>query len=693
MKIHLERPALLEEFCSLLHESIVQVKTSDCCGKGFFVGSNTILTCANLVQDTDIQLIKISQGNKVYNISSLSINEDINTAIIKINDDEERSISPTYLDTDFQIDDVFYIEQDLLDSKECFFICQSYSGLSRLIAVANLSRRPLMIGSPVLNCRTLKVCGMITRASSKLEYSQSIHGNTISVAAIFQEMPDIKLSNQVFHHIHQSSMWLENLNKHSSSVHSYYLLEKYNNRFIGRSKEIKTLLDYLSIEYRQPIIVISGAAGVGKTALALEVARLCWEKNQNTRQLPSFKSIVFTSFRNNTSALTSSTFTSDSLPRFGLSLMFLAIAKKLQIPEINHADETKQIEMIYKALAAQPTLLIIDGVKSTLSDKYSKLTQFLSKVPTPTKVIITAREDVLFYSDISLKPLSTESSIQLIEEQARKKGVSIDKKTARSISNSSCGMPIAILYSIGQIAAKYNKEKILKRINVESENAGECIFEQSIFSLQGQPSHTILMSLLLFRYPPCRDALLKVSELPDNTLHTTVALRKLQQLSLITEFFEGGKQRYSILPATREYALNHLSTLIKKDSSFYEDLRTRWIKWHLDLVENYTKDKEIELELENIGGVILWCAETQKYETAKQIWYSLDAYMERNKYWSIRLLWWKYLEKESHKHGDIHTYSKAIDQKTAILNEMLNTSAEQCTSNMDQSGESTLSHA
>jgi hypothetical protein len=157
------------------------------------------------------------------------------------------------------------------------------------------------------------------------------------------------------------------------------------------------------------------------------------------------------------------------------------------------------------------------------------------------------------------------------------------------------------------------------------------------------------------------------------------ALHKLRQLSLITEHWTDEGQRYSILPITREYALAELATLSKEDTRFEKDARYRWVDWYRDFAKKYGSHysdhnensyQKLRQELENIGEVLSWCAAHEDYNTVKEIWNEIDAYIADNRYWIIRFYWWEYLERESRKRAEMPTYVKALSEKAVTGIEM-----------------------
>ena len=678
MKSQTTKPRAKPKARILLYSTLVQITTSTSKTTGFFVARNTILTSLPRLKHTDHELITIHHGKLQYKIIKISTHPDFEIVTIQIDIDEDADISCFKLNTNYRSKDTLYVCPYSLSGFNFILVNTKKldkSGSEAFIEFTSENIQGNLCGSPLLNFSAGTVCGVVSSQASRIVDRQNkivkTIGQAISAAAIFTAFPAIKELNHKFN----SALSLSNL-----PTRNYH-------KFIGRDSELKQLLEYISTSYRQHIIVIDGTAGIGKTALVLKAAYTCLQTKQNENSCgqhkiintPTFDSIVFTTFKNKNTQ--KSEVLRHSTHNTKLLLIIQNIATTLNQPEIGLVYKEEQFGIVYRYLAKQPTLLIIDGLEDLTSNNFAEILTFLNDLPRSTKVIITTREQSLSYSHISLKSLPDSESQQFIHEQFRQKDTHATAQIAKQIASSLQGLPIAMIYAIGQYTAGYETD--LNSISTKSFSKkldlGRFYFEASVNFLKGEPAYDLLISLAFFRDPPCRDALVKVADLENEKFIVDDALNKLQKLSLIIEHETEEGQRYSLLPITREYALAELATLSQQDIKFEKEARYRWVDWYRDFTKKYGSrysDRDgytyhkLQQELENIGEVLSWSATHGDYNTVKEIWNEIDDYIVDNRYWIIRFYWWEYLEKESRKRAEMPTYVKALSEKAVTGIEM-----------------------
>jgi hypothetical protein len=190
--------------------------------------------------------------------------------------------------------------------------------------------------------------------------------------------------------------------------------------FVGRDDERKRLLELLSTNHAASIITIDGIGGVGKTALAIEVAYQCLKASQhNLPEIPKFDVIIFTSAK--LEKLSPVGILPTSQQQRNLSNIFRAIADTLKDDTIiTEAAPEEQLNSVHKSLAKQRTLLIVDNLE-TIDSKESVL-GFLDDLPPTVKSIITTREQKSIHVHIRLTSLPKTNSLQLIQQELKTKG-------------------------------------------------------------------------------------------------------------------------------------------------------------------------------------------------------------------------------------------------------------------------------
>jgi hypothetical protein len=449
------------------------------------------------------------------------------------------------------------------------------------------------------------------------------------------------------------------------------LPRKSYSKFIGRKKEVAQLLEWISPEHRPYMHVVRGIGGVGKTALVLEVAHQCWDAkkdNINNQDIPTFDAIIFTSSKATDLVNTKVVDRPEKEPM--LKDIFRVIADVLNEPTVTQSLAKEQQKQANQALGKQSTLLIVDNLETLLESEREVILSFLNNVPTSTQVIITTREYVGF-DGIAIHSLNKEESFDLLERQAKLKqldlkNIRITNEWKTNVHKLFSGIPIALIYAIGQLAAGYRTIDVIDP-GTDRKYLGKFCFESSITLIKNKMAYQLLISMTFFRDSPCREALIKVAGLTDGNQDTIDALAKLQQLSLITE--ERG--RYSILSITREYAISELEKI--ENAEFKRSARERWYDWYLNFTEQYggedwdgwrARYDRLKKEWENIESVLNWYADKEEFTKVLQLWENVDNYVDLSGYWQKRRDWWAYLGKRS---GSTKIKVKALSEKGLTL--------------------------
>ena len=442
--------------------------------------------------------------------------------------------------------------------------------------------------------------------------------------------------------------------------------------FIGRKEEIAEILKRISPQYRQHITVVSGIGGVGKTALAIEVASLCWDakKNRhNTENIPVFDAIIFTSSK--ATDLVNTQILNRPEKESQLTDIFRVIADVLNEPTITQVLPREQHQKVIEVLLKQSTLLIVDNMETLSDNEQNKILSFLNGVPASTQVLITTREFIGF-DRITIDSLTRKESYELLDIQIKNKNIKFksinDKRWKQKIYNRFSGVPIALIYAVGQLAAGHQPDDIVNpKITLITEELGKFCFESSVYSIRSTPAYHLLMAMSFFSKLPCRDALIKVAGLTDGDRYTVEAIVKLQQLSLIAE----DRGKYDMLPITLEYVVQELET--SDNAQFKLSARDRWYKWYLELVQQYggldwegwrAKYDRLDVEWENIESVLNWCAEKAEWKKLLDIWQNVDNYADLSGYWQDRRYWWALLGKN---YGSAEVKVKALSEKGFTL--------------------------
>lgn len=173
-------------------------------GTGFFVAPEWILTCAHVVQKAEGEAIQVrwqNQENWAQAIVERSLPEPYDLALLRVKLPTNADLSCVYLDETIHSRDPLYLfgypDRDFPNGCPVTFSCEGLTGDEpALIKFAVGQVRPGMSGSPLLNQRTGKVCGIVKFTRDR---STNLGGGAVPVKVIFEQFPELRELQQQFH--------------------------------------------------------------------------------------------------------------------------------------------------------------------------------------------------------------------------------------------------------------------------------------------------------------------------------------------------------------------------------------------------------------------------------------------------------------------------------------------------------------
>ncbi|TFI52508.1 tetratricopeptide repeat protein [Mastigocladus laminosus UU774] len=448
-------------------------------------------------------------------------------------------------------------------------------------------------------------------------------------------------------------------------------LPRYTDVFVGRKQEIARCLEALSPDDRGWGVAIDGIGGMGKTALALEVAHLA-------RKQALFDAYLFVSAK--TTWLSAKGVQQETLTLSSLDSFCREFAQMLGQTEIvNMSDATARRQALLDALRGRRALLIWDNLETLNTEEREMIAEFLRKLPTPNKAIITSRrrtgESAL---TIRLDRLSETEAKELMQAKAQRyPRLAQELKATRpeiltAVYNAAGGNPLALDWTLGQVAYKgCSISTALERLRNAPDSAElyGFLFADTASDLSDN-DRTVLSALAIFRTPATTVALVDATGLVGNEIR--VSVDKLVTLSLVNDL-EG--ERFGLHPLTRTYVraaldgtesigttllervFQFLGGAIKFDSAAQRKVLRYWVDYaqkYGGSSENYKTFDKLEAEWQNLEGVATTLREiagipgTLKDRQAAQMLIDLEnalyQFLLFRGYWdeAVRLGEWRY---------------------------------------------------
>lgn len=232
----------------LLQQCTLRVSVSGGHGTGFFVGPQLILTCAHVVKSANPEKINVfwPYKNQHYIASreNIQLQKNLDLAILKLNfTDLDHPCVNFDLSSPELSDDLFSYgyPKDYPDGDSATFKYEgeSIKNNSLLYKLKGGQANYGASGSPLLNQRTGKVCGILNISRNP---DMDLGGRAVPVTIIFDQFPELAELNQRFH---------QNTSKRTDINPFNYGTPVSPERFYGRKKailEVKSRIGGISSE-------------------------------------------------------------------------------------------------------------------------------------------------------------------------------------------------------------------------------------------------------------------------------------------------------------------------------------------------------------------------------------------------------------------------------------------------------------
>jgi len=325
-------------------------------------------------------------------------------------------------------------------------------------------------------------------------------------------------------------------------------------RLFGIEALLAQALELLATPDRQRFIVLDGLGGMGKTALARELALtameaglftdLTWETAQ--RQIFGWAEVQLS-----------------TAPALTVDALLNSIARQTGNAQLTAWPSTKKREALHALLHAQPYLVVVDNLE-TAAD-YRALAEELWALTGPSKVLITSRYSLTAYehaTSIHLRALPPAAATAFVRYYAQERGDTAlhatDEESLARIYQATGGNPLALKLVVGQAALRPLPQVL---VDIEQARGNATHFYRFIYwaawELLSPTARQLLLSLPLLAVTGGPwEALVAIGGLDER--QTAASVSELAQLSLLEIGGDAHQRNYSIHPLTRQFILSEL---------------------------------------------------------------------------------------------------------------------------------------
>jgi len=221
--------------------------------------------------------------------------------------------------------------------------------------------------------------------------------------------------------------------------------------FFGREAELARIADALDPESAGWGVLIDGAGGIGKTALAIRSGHLASDKIFPTKIFLSAKTRELTPHGEQK-------LEDFQLPNY--MALLAELARELGEDEIAKGNPNERAKEVRRALENRQALIIIDNLETLDEQERERLFQFLRRLPRSCKAIVTSRRRTDVAAEIiRLDRLTPEAAHALIAKLAECRPLLARATQAerQQLYETAGGNPLLIEWLAGQLGRPGSK--------------------------------------------------------------------------------------------------------------------------------------------------------------------------------------------------------------------------------------------
>ena len=348
---------------------------------------------------------------------------------------------------------------------------------------------------------------------------------------------------------------------------------EYEGGFVGRADDKANVIRMIRSGMHR-VITLSGAGGVGKSALVLNIV------NEIIRNdIVKYDFVIWVSAKENKLSYLGIEDIEPTLRNYEELLDTILEVLGLDLQEYENNIEKKEEDINILFDSSEKVLLIIDNLE-TITDE--RIINFILDSHPKTNFLITSRKGLgQVERRYELKELREKDAIHLFRVICREKQLQelakADDNVIRKYVNRVYCYPLAIKWMLGQVAIGKDINEIVERINEESSDISRFCFEQ-IFNNLSKEARYVLYTLSLYDESVSKGILRYLSNLSD--LDFEEAIYELVLVSLIVPEQQLNKENdeinsfYSLLPLTRGYVKTQLDNNPQLKTQIQEQIVT-----------------------------------------------------------------------------------------------------------------------
>jgi predicted ATPase/DNA-binding SARP family transcriptional activator len=380
-------------------------------------------------------------------------------------------------------------------------------------------------------------------------------------------------------------------------------------RFVGRSDEIAEVTRLLS---RNRLLTLTGAGGIGKTRLAIEVA---------AQQVGHYRDGVWLV---------------ELAPLGDPELVPQIVASALGIGR----GARPPTESLTEYLKDRQLLLVLDNCEH-LVDASARLAKLLLEASQELRILATSRESLGVQGEAAWRVPSLSEAVALFEDRAEmaRGSFTLDDKTSPLVVELCArldGIPLAIelaaarltVLSLDRVVARLNDRFRLLSGGSRTALPRQQTLRNAIdwsYELLPESERALLRRLSVFAGGIGLDAAEAVcGETPVEGSDVLDLLGELVRKSLVLVYESGGEARYRLLETIREYGHDRLA-----EAGESEVIGRRHCGWYLSLAERAEPELRgpeqvkwselLELDHDNLRAALAWTLQASRMEESLRL--------------------------------------------------------------------------